>query len=85
MQKLGAARTLLWHAKGISAKTETGRREDRPMDFKDRRIWYAVAAVIIVLINHRLRDRLVWRRARTGTPAVSSTAACRRITEKVLS
>lgn len=40
----------LWHAKGISAKIETGRREDRPMDFKDRRIWYAVAAVIIVLI-----------------------------------
>jgi hypothetical protein len=48
--KPGAARTLLWHAKGISAKIETGRREARPMDFKDRRIWYAVAAVIIVLI-----------------------------------
>lgn len=41
---------LLWHAKGISAKVEIGRREGRPMDFKDRRIWYAVGAVIIVLI-----------------------------------
>jgi hypothetical protein len=40
----------LWHAKGISAKIETSRRETRPMDLKDPRIWYAVAAVIIVLI-----------------------------------
>ena len=42
--------TLLWRAKGISAKIEPDRREDRPMDFKDQRIWYAVAAVIVVLI-----------------------------------
>ena len=35
--------------------------------------------------HHRLCDRLVWRRACTGTPAVSSTAACRRIRAKVLS
>ena len=40
----------LWHAKDISAKIETGRREARPMDLKEPRIWYAVAAVIIVLI-----------------------------------
>jgi hypothetical protein len=46
----GGVSTLLWHAKGISAKIETGRREHRLMDFNDRRIWYAVAAVIIVLI-----------------------------------
>jgi hypothetical protein len=32
------------------SRFRTGTREDRPMDFKDRRIWYAVAAVIIVLI-----------------------------------
>ena len=41
---------LLWHAKGISAKLGDRQKEDRPMDFRDRRIWYAVAAVIIVLI-----------------------------------
>jgi hypothetical protein len=40
----------LWHARGNSSKIETGRREALPMDFKDRRIWYAVAAVIVVLI-----------------------------------
>jgi hypothetical protein len=36
--------------KAFSAKIKTGRREVRPMDLKDARIWYAVAAVIIVLI-----------------------------------
>ena len=36
--------------KGVSDRSEIGEREDGPMDFKDRRIWYAVAAVIIVLI-----------------------------------
>jgi hypothetical protein len=36
--------------KGVSDRTEIGDREDGPLDFKDRRIWYAVAAVIIVLI-----------------------------------
>jgi hypothetical protein len=40
----------LWRAKGISSRIQTGRRETRPMDLKDRRVWYAVAAVIIVLI-----------------------------------
>ena len=40
----------LWRAKGISSKIQTGRREVRPMDFKDQRLWYAVAAVIVVLI-----------------------------------
>ena len=41
----------LWHAKGVSAKIGNGRKENPPpMDLKDPRIWYAVAAVIIVLI-----------------------------------
>jgi len=40
----------LWHAKGVSNRIETGEGEDGSMDFKDRRIWYAVAAVIIVLV-----------------------------------
>jgi hypothetical protein len=40
----------LWRAKDKSTKIETGRREGKRMDFRDRRIWYAVAAVIIVLI-----------------------------------
>jgi hypothetical protein len=40
----------LWHAKGVSNIIETGEGEDGSMDFKDRRIWYAVAAVIIVLV-----------------------------------
>jgi hypothetical protein len=45
-----AGQSHLWRAKAISSRIETGRREARPMDFKDRRIWYAVAAVIVVLI-----------------------------------
>jgi hypothetical protein len=40
----------MWHAKGVSNRIETGEREDGSMEFKDWHIWYAVAAVIIVLI-----------------------------------
>ena len=40
----------LWRAKGISAKIERVRREAWPMDLKDQRLWYAIAAVIVVLI-----------------------------------
>ena len=39
----------LWHAKDISAKIETGRREARPMDLKEPRIWYAVIIVLIII------------------------------------
>ena len=40
------------------------------MDFKDRRIWYAVAAVIIVLIVIGYAAGWFWRRARSGAAAV---------------
>jgi hypothetical protein len=39
----------LWQPKGNSTKSEAGRWEATPMDFKDRRIWYGVAVVIVVL------------------------------------
>ena len=57
----------LWHAKGVSAKIKTGRREVRPMDLKDPRIWYAVAAVIIVLII--IGSATGWFGSRAPAPA----------------
>ena len=38
------------HARNLSANIELGSREATPMDLKDRRIWYVVAAVVIVLL-----------------------------------
>jgi hypothetical protein len=46
---MARAARLPGHARSISTETVTGQKE-QPMDFRDRRIWYTVAAVIIMVI-----------------------------------
>jgi hypothetical protein len=36
--------------RGVSARLEAGRTEGPAMDFKDRRIWSTVVAVVVVLL-----------------------------------
>ena len=83
LRELTTTRTLLWHAKGMSAKV--GQAEGRTGQWISNISHPARGCGRDHRAHHHLRRRLVWRRARPGTPAVSCTAACRRIVEKLLS